>query len=396
MFWDPEVESLAQVVQHQMEDMHAADGLGSATRKDTVSKATQRLKDALAAGITLQQMYYDLDLLPAWSAPITDVCDREGRGHAIAVDDAEEGVNYTTEGQEGDISSPDGMFDLESVQDQEECDEMSSTDVTGTQDSGYYSQLSETPDAPLRARRAILSSDNEYDADDDSEMEEVTTVVESARSRPLDQANDPLEDSSDRHMSDNDSESSETVTDDDMEEIMDPEANVIHDVEVQGGAAHMSAVDLEVYLMEEDSEVNDLPTVEVAVDRELYELHHGAEDAVDVELPGIDVRCTGTVEPSGSEAVIQEPPSPRSASPASTFRRLKRKWWGRISKEQREEIERDVAAASAGLAPVVACDDDDYDDDDVDIDGQDQERSEGEEEADSSDVSEEETDSEDN
>ncbi|KAH8685309.1 hypothetical protein BGZ61DRAFT_298237, partial [Ilyonectria robusta] len=72
----------------------------------------------------------------------------------------------------------------------------------------------------------------------------------------------------------------------------DDAQNVVHDVEVAGAPRSHSHVDLEVYVANNDDEVYDLPEMEFAVDRDAFEYWHQTDEAIDVEVPGTELRCT--------------------------------------------------------------------------------------------------------
>ncbi|KAH6889788.1 hypothetical protein B0T10DRAFT_571864 [Thelonectria olida] len=65
-------------------------------------------------------------------------------------------------------------------------------------------------------------------------------------------------------------------------------ANVVHDTDIVTSSREHS-VDLEVYVADDDSEVDDLPEVELAIDSETFEQWEITEDAVQVFLDGSQV-----------------------------------------------------------------------------------------------------------
>ncbi|KAL6407918.1 hypothetical protein AUP68_08959 [Ilyonectria robusta] len=75
----------------------------------------------------------------------------------------------------------------------------------------------------------------------------------------------------------------------------DDAQNVVHDVEVAGAPRSHSHVDLEVYVANNDDEVYDLPEMEFAVDRDAFEYWHQTDEAIDVEVTGTELRCTGKI-----------------------------------------------------------------------------------------------------
>ncbi|KAM6509243.1 hypothetical protein FSOLCH5_012245 [Fusarium solani] len=73
----------------------------------------------------------------------------------------------------------------------------------------------------------------------------------------------------------------------------DEELNVLHGAQIAGLSSFHSRIDLEVFLAEDEDEVEDLPEMQMAVDRDSFEHYFGTDGAVDVELDGARLRCTG-------------------------------------------------------------------------------------------------------
>ncbi|KAL2670648.1 hypothetical protein Neosp_014436 [[Neocosmospora] mangrovei] len=73
----------------------------------------------------------------------------------------------------------------------------------------------------------------------------------------------------------------------------DEELNVLHGAQIAGLTSFHSRIDLEVFLAEDEDEVEDLPEMQMAIDRDSFEHHFGTHGAVDVELQGARLRCTG-------------------------------------------------------------------------------------------------------
>ncbi|EEU41926.1 uncharacterized protein NECHADRAFT_86001 [Fusarium vanettenii 77-13-4] len=73
----------------------------------------------------------------------------------------------------------------------------------------------------------------------------------------------------------------------------DEELNVLHGAQIAGLSSFHSRIDLEVFLAEDEDEVEDLPEMQMVVDRDSFEQHFGTAGAVDVELHGARLRCTG-------------------------------------------------------------------------------------------------------
>ncbi|RTE70000.1 hypothetical protein BHE90_015613 [Fusarium euwallaceae] len=73
----------------------------------------------------------------------------------------------------------------------------------------------------------------------------------------------------------------------------DEELNVLHGAQIAGLSSLHSRIDLEVLLAEDEDEVEDLPEMQMAIDRGSFEHHFGTDGAVDIELDGARLRCTG-------------------------------------------------------------------------------------------------------
>ncbi|KAG5813666.1 hypothetical protein H9Q74_006452 [Fusarium xylarioides] len=124
--------------------------------------------------------------------------------------------------------------------------------------------------------------------------------------------------------SDSDMESTVTGNDDDLanneaetSNIFDPEPsyddpddydepNVFHGAQVMGVPAQHSMVDLEVYFAEDEDEVQDLPEMELAIDQESYEHYFGTDGAIDLEIVGGRLICTGELFEEDQEMTLED------------------------------------------------------------------------------------------
>ncbi|KAH0493474.1 hypothetical protein TgHK011_000142 [Trichoderma gracile] len=80
----------------------------------------------------------------------------------------------------------------------------------------------------------------------------------------------------------------------------DEAPHILHDVEVVGCREGHPDIDLEVYVMEDDSDVDDLPELELAIDGDAFAYYFGDDGAVEVEIPGMELRCSLDVPPDTS------------------------------------------------------------------------------------------------
>ncbi|EHK19652.1 uncharacterized protein TRIVIDRAFT_128572, partial [Trichoderma virens Gv29-8] len=69
--------------------------------------------------------------------------------------------------------------------------------------------------------------------------------------------------------------------------------HILHDVEIAGGREGYGDVDLEVYLVDDDDEeVERLPELELAIDGDAFIHYFGDDGVMEVEIPGMDLRCS--------------------------------------------------------------------------------------------------------
>ncbi|KAF5566472.1 hypothetical protein FNAPI_1096 [Fusarium napiforme] len=84
------------------------------------------------------------------------------------------------------------------------------------------------------------------------------------------------------------------------------EPNIFHGAQVMGVPAQHSIVDLEVYLAEDEDEVQDLPQLELAIDQESYEHYFGTDGAIDLEIVGGRLVCTGELFEEDQEMTLDD------------------------------------------------------------------------------------------
>lgn len=69
--------------------------------------------------------------------------------------------------------------------------------------------------------------------------------------------------------------------------------NILHDAEIVDAPPGFADVDLEVFLLDgDDSDLDDMPEIEMGIDRAGFEFCYDTDDAVDVEMPGMEIRCS--------------------------------------------------------------------------------------------------------
>ncbi|KAG9497671.1 hypothetical protein J7337_010538 [Fusarium musae] len=172
----------------------------------------------------------------------------------------------------------------------------------------------------------------ERNGDDDGSIHEDTDTLEATplNNETEDTKNDRLMDIDDAETTDSDEESDsdmefvvagngDDLANDEIEtpNIFDPEPsyddpddydepNIFHGAQVMGVPAPHSIVDLEVYLAEDEDEVQDLPQLELAIDQESYEHYFGTDGAIDLEIVGGRLVCTGELFEEDQEMTLDD------------------------------------------------------------------------------------------
>ncbi|KAF5614923.1 uncharacterized protein FTJAE_13533 [Fusarium tjaetaba] len=172
----------------------------------------------------------------------------------------------------------------------------------------------------------------ESNGDDDGSINEDTHSLEATplNNETEDTKSDRLMDIDDAETTDSDEESDsdmesvvagngDDLANDQIEtsNIFDPEPsyddpddydepNIFHGAQVMGVPAQHSIVDLEVYLAEDEDEVQDLPQLELAIDQESYEHYFGTDGAIDLEIVGGRLVCTGELFEEDQEMTLDD------------------------------------------------------------------------------------------
>lgn len=78
--------------------------------------------------------------------------------------------------------------------------------------------------------------------------------------------------------------------------------NIFHEAEIVDAPPGYQEVDLEVFLVDgDDPELDDMPEIEFGIDRLGFEMYYDTEDAVDIDIPGVDVRTTTNLPPTTAQ-----------------------------------------------------------------------------------------------
>ena len=267
MRWDPEEEAPHAAVQARLRDVETAQELGEAVRRDLVAKGNRRLEVARSLGVALADAEFGHDLMLRWprSGPAGELPGREER-EVVAVPGTDAaGMPFSS-------ARPARIFiDLGS-------------DHSDTDDAA------ETPNSPC----SIIRAEDEIMAD----VAETSHVRNNSNSNYNRYCRYYAKDV---YFADSEESSSDESDDPyDRSTPPPPALNIAHGIQLVGGPRHLPEVDLEVYLAESDSEADDLPELELVVDGDAWEHHFGVpDDAVDVELSGVEVRTSFDAEEEG-------------------------------------------------------------------------------------------------
>ncbi|KAJ3473131.1 hypothetical protein NLG97_g10498 [Lecanicillium saksenae] len=230
--WDPEVQSLHGAIQLKLMERQNAQELGPAIRNAIVKLGNERIQEAVKLGLELRHIAIGKDLLPTW--PDRDRVYDPDAEHANSSDD-----NTIMEVDES----------------------VHSEDLALHPTPAAVSQPGLAVDADTQPRNAWSS---------ETESEDYTTEPESDYDDEISLFNFV---------------SQLPVVVESEEEQDAPLRNILHDVDVFGASFNGRPVDFEVYLAQNDPDVEQLPEVEMAIDEESFEHHHHhLADAVDIEL----------------------------------------------------------------------------------------------------------------
>lgn len=246
LYWDPTDKSLHSVIQERLLHLQLAQDLGDLLQRELRIKSNQKLRQAYELGVKTEDISVGKSLLPEWN--IRDTVDPED----LTLSESDETLRGSTSGED-------------------------------TQETQQHA-VATTPEP-----------------------------VETTVSQPSD-PEDPawFKDIAPEHMYDSDGEENEDNEYDDIymnnhvsaQPFYDENghSNIVHDVEIVGGPGQVVNVDLEVYLAVDDEEFDDLPEVELAINKDAFEKEFGDQDAVDVYVPDMKMFCLDRFE-EGEEHV---------------------------------------------------------------------------------------------
>ncbi|QYT06081.1 hypothetical protein H0G86_012948 [Trichoderma simmonsii] len=267
MHWDPQRESLHCAIQDRLMDVEVSSTLGDVLRKDLIEKGNRKLEEARQLGLGIEDITIGKGLLATW-----------------------DGLASTQETTYG-LETPPEETRAQSIYD----DVGQSSIGTTVQDSSVIGQA-ETPE---------------------SEIITISSASEAPNSPEIVYDSSSTYDSCSDFSSSSGGNSSSTEDDEEVDDIIhmnnvvntqpeysesDDEApHILHDVEVVGGFEGHPDVDLEVYLVEDDEEVEGLPELELAIDGDAFIHYFGDDDLMEVEIPGMDLQCSLDVPPDQND-----------------------------------------------------------------------------------------------
>ncbi|CAM1502774.1 Fc.00g075500.m01.CDS01 [Cosmosporella sp. VM-42] len=241
-FWDPSIEPLHAIVKRHLDELEMAQKLGSLVRKDIITKSNQKLQEAKDLGVGLHEIAIGNGLLPHWGYPIVDDLS----------DDSDEDKDSQESSENRDVSS-------------------SPTSIGATIEEPLISTMW---DSFLKsAGYESLSSDSENsDSDIGSECNDGTSEHDIMYQITMNNVVD------------------------DQAYFSDGSTNVFHDAQIVGGSRDHSYIDFEFRPATEEDEIEDLIELEFAVGRAAFDYYFETDDGIDVEVPGVQLRCTGEIE----------------------------------------------------------------------------------------------------
>ncbi|RKK71785.1 hypothetical protein BFJ69_g10642 [Fusarium oxysporum] len=247
--------------------------------------SNHRLEEAKQKGVTLSDISIGDDCLPTWTGRTWDP-DAESLHDALQGDAlnlleaqeagimgaaAEEAIPFLLEHDEGndDHSSPEG-----SIHEDTDTSERTLVNVN-TEDSD---------------KDTLMVIDDAETTDDGSDSDMEFVVI-----------------GNDDELPDNEIETSNIFDPEpSYDDSDDDEPNIFHGAQVMGILAQRSIVDLEVSIAEDDEEIQDLPRMELAIDQESYERYFGTDGAIELEIVGGRLICTGELFEEDQEMTLDD------------------------------------------------------------------------------------------
>lgn len=255
MHWDPQRESLHCAIQDRLMDVEVSSTLGDVLRKDLIEKGNRKLEEARQLGLGIEDITIGKGLLATWDGLVST----QETVYGLETPPEETSIGTTVQDSSvfGQAETPES--DIITISSASEAP--NSPDIVYDSSSTYNSC----------SDFSSSSGGNSSSTEDDEEVDDIIHMNNVVNTQP--------------EYSENDDEA----------------PHILHDVEVVGGFEGHPDVDLEVYLVEDDEEVEGLPELELAIDGDAFIHYFGDEDLMEVEIPGMDLQCSLDVPPDQSD-----------------------------------------------------------------------------------------------
>ncbi|KAF4344310.1 hypothetical protein FBEOM_1704 [Fusarium beomiforme] len=253
-----------------------------------------RLEEAKQQGIDLKDIVFGNDCLPTWASRTWD--SEYETLHEFLQHDLLSLHEALTAGILGAAAEQAVQF-LPKQNDEGSYHSSSDSDIvehTGTSGGTISHENAGTPDADISMNLHHLDlSDSDYDSDIDSDVSEseISFVMIQNDGNPT-----------------NDEDEGNTIFDPEpmYDDSDDDEQHIFHGAELVGFPGQQANTDLEVYIAEDDEDIQDLPKMELVVDQESYERVFGIDGAIELEIVGGRLICTGELYEEDQEMVLEE------------------------------------------------------------------------------------------
>ncbi|KAF3066894.1 hypothetical protein CFAM422_008995 [Trichoderma lentiforme] len=255
MHWDPQRESLHCAIQDRLMDVEVSSTLGDVLRKDLIEKGNRKLEEARQLGLGIEDITIGKGLLATWNG----LASTQEMAYGLETPPEETSIGTTVQDS--------SVFGQEETPESEIITISSASEAPNSPEIVYDS--SSTYDSCSDSSSS--SGDNSSSTEDDEEVDDIIHMHNIVNTQP------------------------------EYSESDDEAPHILHDVEVVGGFEGHPDVDLEVYLVEDDEEVEDLPELELAIDGDAFIHYFGDDDLMEVEIPGMDLQCSLDVPPDQSD-----------------------------------------------------------------------------------------------
>lgn len=246
--WDQRDEKFHISIQDSLLDIQVSNRVGTFIRDNLRDKCNEKLKEAIGLGLALADIRMGEGLLPEWDQSAVEA--------SIPVS-AQPVEDHWEDSAERNIET----FGAASVRDLIRLT-VPEDNTTALLEQYSRSESSFTSNSDSSSSNGLSSDHN---SDGGEPVDDRYTMFTGGDPQPLPS-----------RYSESDGEA----------------PHILHGVEIVGGPDGTYEVDIEVYQAEDDSDVDELPEVELAVDATAYEFFFSTKDAVNANLPGKNLECT--------------------------------------------------------------------------------------------------------